>query len=138
MPEHVLLLQADLSDLPFRPNRFQIVLCMNVLHQFEDAAALIPNLKRLLADDGHLFLTSLVANNRFVGDRYLNALHATGEFVRPRSSLELREILDEALSQQVSYRTKGNMAYVTTASPHRLNRGMRRSRVIKSLYGIGL
>src|SRR5438067_10095219 len=69
MPEHVLLLQADLSDLPFRPNRFQIVLCMNVLHQFEDAAALIPNLKRLLADDGHLFLTSLVANNRFVGDR---------------------------------------------------------------------
>jgi ubiquinone/menaquinone biosynthesis C-methylase UbiE len=116
VPEHILLLQADLSDLPFRPAGFQTILCLNVLHQFEDAAALIPNLKRLLVEDGHLYLTSLVSNNRFVGDRYLDALHATGEFVRPRSNLELRKILDMSLKQEVSYRIKGNMAYATTAS----------------------
>jgi ubiquinone/menaquinone biosynthesis C-methylase UbiE len=115
VPEHILLLQADLSDLPFRPAMFRTALCLNVLHQFENAASLIPNLKRLLTDGGHLYLTSLVSNNRFIGDRFLNALHATGEFVRPRSNLELKEMLDSSLRQTVSYRTKGNMAYATTA-----------------------
>ena len=115
VPEHILLLQADLNELPFRPASLRTVLCMNVLHQFEDAVALIPNLKRLLTDDGHLYLTSLVSNDRFVGDHYLNALYVAGEFVRPRSNLELRGMLGRSLGQKVSYRTTGNMAYVTTA-----------------------
>ena len=116
VPKRILLLQADLSDLPFRPASFRTVLCMNVLHHVENVAALIPSLKRLLADGGHLYLTSLVSNNRFVGDRYLNTLYATGEFVRPRSNLELKEMLDRSLNQEVSYRVKGNMAFASTAS----------------------
>ena len=116
VPEHILLLQADLSDLPFRPSSFCTVLCMNVLHHFDDAKALILNLKRLLEDRGHLYLTSLVLNNRFVGDRYLNTLYATGEFVRPRSNLELKEILSKSLEQEVSYRVKGNMAFASTSA----------------------
>lgn len=116
VPEHILLMQADLNDLPFRPASFRTVLCMNVLHHLENAAALMPSLKRLLCDRGHLYLTSLVSNNRFVGDRYLNALYATGEFVRPRSNLELKDILDRSLNQEVSYRVKGNMAFASTAS----------------------
>jgi ubiquinone/menaquinone biosynthesis C-methylase UbiE len=115
VPEHILLLQADLSDLPFRPAGFRTVLCMNVLHHFENAAALLPNLKRLLTADGHLYLTSLVSSNRFVGDRYLNSLYAAGEFVRPRSYLELKEMLERSLNQEVSYRVKGNMAFASTA-----------------------
>ncbi|HEY3025717.1 MAG TPA: class I SAM-dependent methyltransferase [Pyrinomonadaceae bacterium] len=114
MPEHILLLQADLSDLPFRVASFHTILLQNVLHQFEKAAALIPNLKELLVENGHLFLTSLVANNRLIGDHYLKALYATGEFVRPRTKLELRELLDRALGQEISYRTRGNMAFITT------------------------
>jgi ubiquinone/menaquinone biosynthesis C-methylase UbiE len=115
VPEHIRLLQADLNDLPFRPNRFRTVLCLNVLHQFADAAALISNFKKLLTNNGYLYLTSLVTSNRFVGDRYLNALYAAGEFVRPRSKLELKELLDNTLRQELSYRLKGNMAFVTTA-----------------------
>lgn len=111
MPPNILLLQADLSDLPFRPGRFDTVLCMNVLHQYQEAAALIPNLKKLLTLDGGLYLTSLVSNNRSIGDRYLGVLYATGEFVRPRSSDELRKMINGSLNQGVSYRTKGNMAY---------------------------
>jgi ubiquinone/menaquinone biosynthesis C-methylase UbiE len=116
VPEHIVLLQADLSDLPFRPGSFRTLLCMNVLHQFEDAAALIPHLKSLLGDGGHLYLMSLVSNDRFVGDRYLNALYATGEFVRPRTNLELKEMLYSSLNQAVCYRVKGNMAFASTAS----------------------
>lgn len=116
VPEHIVLLQADLSDLPFRPGSFRTLLCMNVLHQFADAAPLIRRLKSLLSDGGHLYLMSLVANDRFVGDRYLNALYATGEFVRPRTKLELKEMLYSSLNQRVCYRVKGNMAFASTAS----------------------
>ncbi len=114
VPEYILLLQADLNDLPFRPNRFLTILCMNVLHHYENAAALIQNLKDLLVEGRHLYLTSLVSNSRFIGDRYLNALYRSGEFVRPRSGIELEEILSEALGHGVSYRLRGNMAYATT------------------------
>lgn len=116
VPGHVLLLQANLSDLPFRPASFHTVLCMNVLHQFENATALIASLKSMLADGGHLYLSSLVLNNRFVGDCYLKALHATREFVRPRSNPELRKMLEGSLDQEISYRVSGNMAYAATAS----------------------
>jgi hypothetical protein len=88
---------------------------MNVLHHFEAATVLISGLKSLLSDGGNLYLTSLVSNNRFIGDRYLNTLYATGEFVRPRSGLELKEILNRSLNQEVSYLVKGNMAFASTA-----------------------
>ena len=114
VPEHVRLLQADVSDLPFRPASFHTVLCMNVLHHVENATALIPSLKTMLADGGHLYLTSLVSNNRFIGDRYLRALYATGEVVRPRSNSELKEMLKGFLNQAVSYRVNGNMAFAST------------------------
>ena len=115
VPEHVRLVQTDLNDLPFRSNRFNSVLCLNVLHQFSDAAALISNLKQLLTDDGDLYLTSLILNKCFVGDRYLNVLYTAGEFVRPRSKRELKEILDASLGPEVSYRVKGNMAFAVMA-----------------------
>jgi ubiquinone/menaquinone biosynthesis C-methylase UbiE len=115
VPEHVRLLQADLSDLPFRPASFHTVLCMNVLHHIKNATTLIPRLKMLLVGDGHLYLTSRVSNNRFIGDRYLNVLYATGELVRPRSNHELKEMLESSLNQPVSYRVNGNMAFASTA-----------------------
>jgi ubiquinone/menaquinone biosynthesis C-methylase UbiE len=114
LPAHVVLLQGDLSDLPFRPEAFPTILCMNVLHQFEEAATLIPQLKRLLTDEGQLFVTSLVKNRRLIGDLYLDMLYRAGEFIRPRSSVELRELLEKTLKQRLNYRTKGNMAYACT------------------------
>jgi SAM-dependent methyltransferase len=113
VPEHIWLLQADLNDLPFRRESFRTVLCLNVLHQFADAAALISNLKELLTNSGDLYLTSLVSNNRTIGSWYLDTLYRTGEFVRPRHERELIELLDRAFSKKLSYRVKGNMVFVT-------------------------
>ena len=112
IPAHIFLLQADLSDLPFRSQSFSTILCLNVLHQFAGAAELILNLKTLLTDGGHLFLTSLVKNNRAVGDSFLSMLYRAGEFVRPRSSEELEKLVGESLNQSPIYRTKGNMAFI--------------------------
>jgi SAM-dependent methyltransferase len=114
LPEHILLLQSDLSDLPFRSNSFRTILCLNVLHQFADAATLISNLKKLLTSDGSLYLSSLILNNRFVGDLYLQALYASGEFVRPRSLLEIKKIFEKDFRMEVSCHAKGNMAYLST------------------------
>jgi hypothetical protein len=72
-------------------------------------------INKLVTSTGSLFLTSLVSNNRTIGDCYLKALHATGEFVRPRSEQELREVFEKGVGQKISYRAKGNMAFVTTA-----------------------
>jgi SAM-dependent methyltransferase len=114
VPEHIVLLQADIADLPFQPESFQDVLCMNVLHHIEEAGALIGKLRALLTDEGHLHLTSLVYNHRFVGDFYLNALHSFGEFARPRSSLELKGLLNRVLGEKLVYRVKGNMAFASS------------------------
>lgn len=114
MPSHIILLQGDLSDLPFCPGRFRTVLSLNVLHQFKEAAALIADLKKLLTEDGYLFLTSLVLNDRFIGDYYLRALHLIKEFVHPRSRVELQEIFKEPANRETSFCFRGNMAFVTT------------------------
>lgn len=116
MPSNVTLLQADLSDLPFRPRSFRTVLCMNVLHLFQDVAGLISNLNGLLTNDGCLFLTSLVSSNRFIGDAYLRALYLTKEFVRPRSRSELKKIMNNSGTRELSLSVKGNMAYVIAKS----------------------
>jgi ubiquinone/menaquinone biosynthesis C-methylase UbiE len=115
VPEHIYLLQADLDDLPFRLESFRTVLCLNVLHQFADVAALISNLNALLSNGGNIYLTSLVSSDRSVGNWYLNVLFRTGEFVRPRNEWVLRELFDKAFGQNVSYAVKGNMAFITTA-----------------------
>lgn len=116
VPDHIRLLQADLNDLPFRAKSFHTVLCLNVLHQFADGTALVSGLNELLSESGNLYLTSLVSNERTIGDWYLEMLYRTGEFVRPRNNLELRELFLQALGQRISYREQGNMAFVTTVT----------------------
>lgn len=115
VPGHIILLQADLRDIPFREDSFQTILSMNVLHHYADVASLVMKLKNLLTHGGYIYLTSLVTNNRFIGDRYLNVLHNQGWLVSPRKNGELRKLLQESLTTGVSFWTEGNMAYATTA-----------------------
>jgi hypothetical protein len=88
-------------------------MCLNVLHQFADAARLVSGFCGLLCGEGGLFLTSLISNNRAIGDWYINALYRTGEFVRPRNERDLRELFVRDFRQRVSYVEKGNMAFIT-------------------------
>jgi SAM-dependent methyltransferase len=112
----IILLQADISDFPFHASSFQTILCMNVLHHYSDAAGMIRHLKASLADNGQLYLTSLVRNDRLIGDRYLNFLYKNGWIVRPRSSAELKSLSQDLLGAFPGYKTRGNMAYVTAAN----------------------
>jgi SAM-dependent methyltransferase len=110
-PGHVVLLQADLHDMPFREAWFHTILCMNVLHHVADAAVVLCGLKGLLAEGGRLYLTTLVKTGRLIGDRYLDALHRSGHVVRPRAADELEDLLSQCFDHGVRCRTAGNMAY---------------------------
>ena len=116
VPEHIFLLQADLSALPFRPGSFRTILCMNVLHHLADAVGLMTGLKRLLVGGGQLYLTSLVKGKRLIGDYYLETLYRRGDFVHPRTGVELENILAGSFGLSVSYWMQGNMAYATAIS----------------------
>jgi len=76
----------------------------------DDIYSVLPDCSRTHHYDRRATVYDLV-----VSTRYLNALYATGEFVRPRSKFELKEMLDRTFSRGVSYRVKGNMALATTA-----------------------
>jgi len=121
IPQHIFLIQADLSDIRFRPLSFQTVLSMHVLHHFADVAGLVLKLKNLLTEDGCIYLTSLVTSNRFPGDHYLSALHKMGWLVQPKTKDELKELLQECLRTEIRFWTEGNMAYATTETPHRIH-----------------
>ena len=110
LPGHIVFLQGDLLDLPFRPGSFQTILCMGMLHLFDDAGRVATDLKRCLGPDGALYLTSLVKNGR-LGDRYLDFLCEKGEVARPRSRDALHTSLTASLEHPFAFETRGNMAY---------------------------
>lgn len=114
-PPHIVFLQADLLDLPFRPGAFRTVMSMGMLHLFADAAPLAARLESLLLPDGALYLTSLVENGR-IGDRYLRFLHRGGEVAAPRTAAALEAQLRGALSRPLAYSATGNMAYAVAGA----------------------
>jgi SAM-dependent methyltransferase len=108
--QHVVFLQADLLDLPFRAQGFQTVLSMGMLHLFDAVQPLVRALDSLVEPGGQLFLSSLVTNGRF-GDRYMRLLHRAGEIAAPRTAEALRRVLLETLGAGTTYSVVGNMSY---------------------------
>lgn len=121
MPKNVHLVQADLIDIPFRPNVFETIVCMNVLHLYEDAVGLISTLNDLRKENGNIFMTSLVLNQRTIGDLYLKALSAAGEVVRPRRLSEIAMLLDATINEPISISCTGNMAFMSALTENNGN-----------------
>jgi SAM-dependent methyltransferase len=109
---HVVFLQADLLDLPFRVSRFRTVLSMGMLHLFDALEPLLASLHGCLVPEGQLYLTSLVENGR-VGDRYMRFLHRAGELANPRTTAELQRLLAQALGPGGTWSVRGNMAFAS-------------------------
>ncbi len=114
MPEHVSLLQGDLLDIPFRSATFRTVLCLGVIHHFEEPEPLVRELDALLTSGGQLFLTSLILSERRLTAGYLRLLHRGGVLVRLWDAVEVRELLETALGRSPHFATMGSMAYVYT------------------------
>lgn len=104
----VLLVQADLTALPFSPHGFTTVLGLGLIHLFDDAPELVGKLRAQLAPGGKLYLAGLVAETRRAG-WYLKLLHRAGEIATPRTSEELYV----QLGRPAEFSTTGCMAYAT-------------------------
>lgn len=103
---HVRLLQADALDLPL-DGGFTTVLCMGLLHLFDEPRALLDALLAQAAPGGAVHLTALVAETA-VGRRYLGVLHRAGEVAAPRTAEELSEALGG-----IALDVRGSMAYAS-------------------------
>ena len=111
MPDHVLLVQADLRDLSaFRQSSFSTVLCLNVLHHIEDATALLSGLRTLLAPGACLFLTSLI-RRRTMRNLYLRTLRHAAGFAAPRTEQEVLACLGAAGLAATECWVQGSMLY---------------------------
>jgi SAM-dependent methyltransferase len=58
MPRRVRLERADVSSLPFTDDRFDVVVCFEVIEHVEDAEATLDEFARVLAQDGVLAISS--------------------------------------------------------------------------------
>lgn len=113
-PAHVVLLQADVFDLPFEAKSFQTVLSLAIVHLFEDAGTFVKILREMVTDEGSLYLTSL-AQTRRLTDVYLNFLGKTGfsGIARPKTENQLKEIFRDVLGENASFQTRGNFIFAT-------------------------
>jgi SAM-dependent methyltransferase len=121
VPDEVALVQGNVRDLPFRRACFSTVLCMGMLHLFDDIATLASALVNATEPGGQLFLTSLVAET-WIGRRYLSLLHRAGEVAAPRTSARLLKELQPvtaSLAGPVSLETEGSIAFIVATAGRR-------------------
>ena len=110
MPNHIILIQGDIFSLPFIDNAFDSVISQGLLHIFDEKETLLSELERVKIEEGRIFFTSLVGNNRF-GKKYLSMLKNAGEVTTVHSSESLMQLLaDMPFNYELT--SIGNMAYV--------------------------
>jgi hypothetical protein len=80
-----------------------------VLHAVKDARSLVLELRRVMAENGSISLTTLVKNAR-LADKYIDKLSEMGALV-PRSLNQLLEIFKE-IDMPGGYLIKGNLAFI--------------------------
>lgn len=115
---NILLLQADLRDLPFRDDAFGTILSMGMLHLFDQPETLLAPLTRTLKPGGRFYASALIAETDF-GRRYLHMLHRAGEVGAPRRADDLRAICQRQSGLALDrFETIGNMAYMVFSKLH--------------------
>ena len=113
VPDNMVFLRADALQLPFKPDSFNTIISLNLLHCLDDTKKLVIDLKNILSENGKMYFTTLVKNNR-LADKYLNALANSGQLVS-RSIDEHQKIFAQ-LKMSIKYDINGNMAFITSVA----------------------
>ena len=114
IPDNMVFLHGDVLSLPFKPESFSAILCLNVLHCIEDVKRALQEMRKVLMRDGAISLTTLVRNNR-LADRYLDMLANAGALI-PRTAPQVVAFFDE-LGMPVRCRVTGNLAFLMCGTP---------------------
>jgi SAM-dependent methyltransferase len=105
--------QADASALPIRSQSVATLLCHGAYHVFPETAQIVSEWRRVLEPRGSLFVSSLV-RGRWIGDRYLGALHRAGEVAEPRSPGQFAAALKAECGRPIRCEAIGSFAYART------------------------
>ncbi|MCP3933459.1 MAG: class I SAM-dependent methyltransferase [Bacteroidetes bacterium] len=92
VPENMVFLHADAMELPFQEKTFKTIHSQNLLHCLDDTNILLKSLEKIMCENGKMYFTTLVKNNRFA-DNYLESLTKKGKLVS-------RTLEDHKTSQQ--------------------------------------
>ena len=117
VPDSLVLLQADIVDLPFKNGAFTTVSLPAVLHAFDDPVVPVSQLRRVLAADGTMYITSLVSvPGRAFANAYLRGMHRGGQIAAPRSVEEVAQKLRVVDGlPDLHHWADGSMGYLTNA-----------------------
>jgi len=110
VPDNMVFLQADALRLPFKPESFNTIISLNLLHVLKDLKSALLGLRAVLAENDAMVFTTLVKNNR-KADRNLARLLNKTSGVDARDIGQLQEAFEE-LGMPITYDIKGNMAYI--------------------------
>jgi ubiquinone/menaquinone biosynthesis C-methylase UbiE len=116
IPDNIVFVHADALSLPFKSGALKTVISFGLLHIFEKPEVLLTELMRIRSEDGSLFATSLVANNR-LGEWYLTSLKRAGEIGNVQSDNQLYGHLSSHYPQ-LQLNSIGNMAYIGLQARH--------------------
>lgn len=114
VPDHLIFLQADIQDLPFKRGVFGSVLCPGMLHIFDEIERITAGLSYVAQPGSRIFLSSLVSD-RPISRRYLQMLHRAGEVASPRRYSDLLSSLKESvpgLMIEEQSHLEGGMAFI--------------------------
>jgi ubiquinone/menaquinone biosynthesis C-methylase UbiE len=109
VPDNVVFLHGDARRLPFRPQSFGTIICMNLLHVLEDIKVVLQGLRQVLMAGGTMSFTTLIESKRWA-DRYLQMWARAGELV-PRTADQLAAEF-AALGLPITLRVQGNLAFI--------------------------
>jgi ubiquinone/menaquinone biosynthesis C-methylase UbiE len=109
LPERIVLLQADVLRLPFRPACFRTVLCPGILHVFADPGALVRSLDSVLESEGALYISCLVTD-RAVGRAWMRLLARGDDVQSLLTAAAVEGLVEETSGRATDCRAKGNVA----------------------------
>jgi SAM-dependent methyltransferase len=93
VPDNMIFLHGDATELPFQKTGFTTILALNILHCLTDTKRVLSELNSILAEGGRMYFTTLVKGNRWA-DRYLMALANAGKLV-PRDMDQHHAVFQE-------------------------------------------
>ena len=110
IPENILLLQADIFDLPFREKTFATVNSFGMLHLFDDTKTFLDSLNHVLNENGRMYLLVLLGETP-LGKFVTNIFKRTGEIALALNSERMRQrIMDAGFNLKLN--VKGNIGYI--------------------------
>jgi ubiquinone/menaquinone biosynthesis C-methylase UbiE len=101
---------GNVLHLPFKPQSFETVVSLNLIHVCRELPEMLRELKRVLKTGGSLSFTTLIENHRYA-DAYLRRLGRSGYLV-PRTETDLSSAF-RAAGLSADYRLIGNMAFIS-------------------------